>query len=71
MDLVGCEGAMELAIGRVDHFNHITFANTLHLMEIELDISLFDIVGPAGNGASGRFGGHDDYPSGSETGAMV
>lgn len=71
MDLVWSEGAMELSIARVGHFNHIALAYTLHRMEIELDISLFSIVGPAGVRTSGRFRGHGDCPSGSETSLMV
>ena len=84
MDLVWCEGAMELSVGSVDHFDHVSLANTLHLMEIELNISLFrtdislfrtDIslfsIGHAGLGASGGLGGHDDYCSGNEASATV
>ena len=71
VDLVWCEGAMELSIGRVHHFDHISLANTLNRLEIECDISLFGIFGHAGSRASGRFGGHDRYSSGSGTTVMV
>lgn len=71
MDLVWCEGAMELSIGRVHHFDHISLANTLHRLEIECDISLFGIFGHAGSRASERFGGYDCYFSGSGRIVMV
>ena len=64
MDLMWCEGAMELSIGRVDHLDHISLADTLHRLEIRLDISLFRIFGQAEDGAAARFRGHDDYSSG-------
>lgn len=61
MDLMRCEGAMELSVSRVDHFDHISLANTLHRLEIELGISLFAIFGQAGIRATVRFGGHGEY----------
>ena len=64
VDLVRCEGTMELPIGSVDHFNHIPLAYALHRMEIIFDISLFGILGRAGTGASALLGGHDEYCSG-------
>ena len=75
MYLMWGEGAMELSVAGVDHFNHISLADALHLMEIELDISLFAIFGPAGTRASAKSRGHDDYfsdySSGSERGVML
>ena len=60
MYLVWGEGAMELSVASVDHFDHISLADTLHLMEIELDISLFAIFGSAGSRVSAKSRGHDD-----------
>ena len=71
VDLVRGEGAMELPIGSVDHFNHISLANTLHGLEIELGICFFSIFGQAGTRATAIFGGHDDCCSGYEKRVMV
>ena len=60
MYLMWGEGAMELSVGSVDHFDHISLANALHLTEIELDITLFAIFGPAGTRASAKCRSHDD-----------
>ena len=60
MYLMWGEGAMELSVASVDHFDHISLAAALHLMEIELDITLFAIFGPAGTRASAKSRGHDD-----------
>lgn len=61
MDLMRSEGAMELSIGSVDHFDHISLANTLHRVEIEVNISLFPIFGQAVIRATARMGAHDGY----------
>ena len=61
VDLMRCERAMKLSVGGVDHFNHVSLADALHLVEIELDISLFAIFGPARSRAGANVGGHDDY----------
>ena len=75
MYLMWGEGAMELSVASVDHFNHISLTNALHLMKIELDISLFAIFGPAGTRASAKSRGHGDcffdYSSGSDTSVML
>ena len=75
MYLMWGEGAMELSVASVDHFDHVSLADTLHLMEIELDITLFAIFGPAGTRASAKTRGHDDYfsdyASGSERSVML
>ena len=61
MYLMWGEGSMELPVASVDHFDHVSLADALHLLEIELDISLFAIFGPAGTRASAKSRGHDDY----------
>ena len=60
MYLMWGEGAMELSVASVDHFDHISLSDALHLMEIELDIALFAIFGPAGTRASAKSRSHDD-----------
>ena len=45
MDLMGGERAMELSMGSIDHFDEVPLADTSKLLEFELDILFFGIVG--------------------------
>ena len=58
MNLVRGEGTMELSVSGVDHFNHVSLADTVHRLEVELDISLFPVLGQAR--ATARARSHDD-----------
>lgn len=60
MDLMRGEGTMELAVGGVDHLDHISNTLTSRLSNIETDIAFLSIFGQTTAGASGQFLTHDE-----------